>query len=541
MGKRKSNEQFQREFAQVGTPIDLLSPYVGSTTKIACRCRACGYEWNAVPSVLLRGGGCNKCADKVRSAKRTKTHEQFVSELAAKNPSVEIVGRYAGIKNRIAARCRECGHEWEPVADNLMQGRGCPECGGTRQRTPEEFAALMAQMHPSITCLSPYTRARDRVDCVCGACGYEWSPQAASLISGKGCPSCAGNAKKTNEQFLLDLKQANPDVIPLERYIHSTAPIRVQCAKCGHVWSATPNNLLRLHRCPSCVKAGTSFMEQCLLAGLRMAFGQDAVLSRDRSAIGRELDIFIPEKRVAIEPGSWAWHSGKLARDGAKRKACLKCRIRLITIYDSYPPDEPAPFDADCWTYSIDLGSEEDHGTLRAVLSRIIEELGSGFEVSDSDWFRIEEIAAGKSARRDTERFIAELAEINPGVEVLGQYRKVHEKIAVRCRKCGGEWSPGPNQLLRGQGCPYCTGKKALGGVNDLATLRPDLIPFWDGDKNTGLEPTGIGIGSYKRVWWRCPDCGRGWSGGVRDMCRKAHPCSSCKSRLKPREVNSGI
>lgn len=536
MGKRKTNEQFQEEFARVGTPIDLLSPYVNSTTKIACRCRMCGYEWEAVPPSLLRGSGCNKCADKTRSAKRTKTHEQFVKELAIKNPSVEIVGAYIGIKSRISARCRKCGHEWDPIADNLLQGNGCPECGGTRQRTPEEFVSLMAEMHPRITCLSPYTRAADKVDCRCEECGYEWSPQASSLISGKGCPSCAGNAKKTNEQFLLELKIVNPDVIPLEPYIHSTAPIKVECSRCGHIWAATPNNLLRLHRCPSCMKAGTSFMEQCLLVGLRMAFGAKAVLSRDRSAIKRELDIYIPSIKTAIEPGSWAWHSDKLSKDAAKREACHDAGIRIITIYDYYPIGELPPFDFDCWVYPYDLGSEEGHPTLRSLLIRLLDEFDTDFELSESDWKRIELKASKRSSRRDTYQFIEELAAINPDIEVLGQYRKIHEKIEVRCRKCGGEWFPEPNALLRGQGCPYCAGKRVRSGVNDLATLRSDLIPFWDYEMNKNLDAANVGLGSSKRVWWKCPDCNSRWRGAIADVCRKKHPCSFCKSRMKPSE-----
>ena len=531
MGRRKTNEQFQKQFAAVGSPIELLSPYIDSKTKIKCRCKQCGYEWEAIPPSLLRGSGCNKCADKVRSAKRTKTQSQFIFELGQRNPSVEVIGKYRGIKERISVRCRACGHEWDPIADNLMQGNACPECGGTRQKTSEEFAELVNELHPNISLLEPYTRMHGRIKCRCGKCGYEWSPQASSLASGRGCPSCAGNAKKTNEEFLADLEKANPDVIPLEPYIHSTAPILVQCAKCGHTWTATPNNLLRLHRCPSCMKAGTSFLEQCLLAALRMRLGDDAVVSRDHRAIGKELDIYIPSMHLAVEPGSWAWHFNKLSRDNAKREACRAAGIRAITIYDYYPADEPAPFDSDCWTYEIDLGSEEGHATLRSLINRLFEEVEIDLALSDSDWATIEKTATRKSRRRDTERFKTELAEVNPNIEVLGEYRKVHVKIEVRCLKCHGEWSAEPNSLLRGEGCPYCAGKRALPGLNDLATKRPDILEFWDSEANNMLDPSTIGVGSHKRVWWKCPDCGSTWTGVIRDMCRKKNPCSMCKGR----------
>ena len=32
----------------------------------------------------------------------------------------------------------------------------------------------------------------------------------------------------------------------------------------------------------------------------------------------------------------------------------------------------------------------------------------------------------------------------------------------------------------RGQGCPYCSGKKVLAGFNDIATVCPELLVDWD-------------------------------------------------------------
>lgn len=34
-------------------------------------------------------------------------------------------------------------------------------------------------------------------------------------------------------------------------------------------------------------------------------------------------------------------------------------------------------------------------------------------------------------------------------------------------------------------GCPYCTGQKVRKGINDFATLYPDLLKEWDWDKNS--------------------------------------------------------
>lgn len=41
--------------------IELLEDYKGNKIKIKCKCRKCGYEWEATPNKLLQGRGCPKC------------------------------------------------------------------------------------------------------------------------------------------------------------------------------------------------------------------------------------------------------------------------------------------------------------------------------------------------------------------------------------------------------------------------------------------------------------------------------------------------
>jgi hypothetical protein len=46
------------------------------------------------------------------------------------------------------------------------------------------------------------------------------------------------------------------------------------------------------------------------------------------------------------------------------------------------------------------------------------------------------------------------------------------------CSK-GHEWQAKiRSRSARAQGCPYCSGRYAIKGENDLATLRPDLIKY---------------------------------------------------------------
>ena len=67
----------------------------------------------------------------------------------------------------------------------------------------------------------------------------------------------------------------------------------------------------------------------------------------------------------------------------------------------------------------------------------------------------------------------------------------------------------------QGQGCPYCAGKKALQGFNDLESKYPEIAKEWDYEKNAPLLPSEVTYGSQKKVWWKCPVCGHEWLASI--------------------------
>lgn len=62
-------------------------------------------------------------------------------------------------------------------------------------------------------------------------------------------------------------------------------------------------------------------MEQFIYNSLNIAAEGVEVFSRDKTVMGQELDIYIPEKNYAIEPGAWFWHQTKVERDREKEES----------------------------------------------------------------------------------------------------------------------------------------------------------------------------------------------------------------------------
>ena len=78
-----------------------------------------------------------------------------------------------------------------------------------------------------------------------------------------------------------------------------------------------------------------------------------------------------------------------------------------------------------------------------------------------------------------------------------------------------------------GQGCPYCAGRRAWAGENDLVTTRPDVLWLWDFEKNTDITPEEVSENSHKKVWWKC-EKGHSWQGRVQSVTSTKDGSTGC-------------
>lgn len=140
------------------------------------------------------------------------------------------------------------------------------------------------------------------------------------------------------------------------------------------------------------------------------------------------------------------------------------------------------------------------------------------------------------SRKKTDEEFKKEIEEIYGNrLTILSNYKGSHEKILTQCNICTSIWEPTPTHLLtRDKGCPYCAGKKVLVGFNDLKTKRPDLAAEWDYEKNEGLIPEDVTIGTHKRAWWICSKCNNSYDAKISNR-NTGYGCPYCEN-LKIKE-----
>jgi len=78
-----------------------------------------------------------------------------------------------------------------------------------------------------------------------------------------------------------------------------------------------------------------------------------------------------------------------------------------------------------------------------------------------------------------------------------------HEPIWWQCEN-GHEWQTEIYARTRGSECPYCIGRLAIKGENDLQTTHPKLAEEWHPTKNVGKSPEDYMANSKEEIWWKC-------------------------------------
>lgn len=136
------------------------------------------------------------------------------------------------------------------------------------------------------------------------------------------------NLKKYTNLKLLDSK---------EEYINNSEHL-YHCNSCNIDFKSKGINIQTV-RCPNCINNTFSEEEKNLVKYIK-TFYQGTIIENDRNILKpKELDIYIPEKKLAIEFNGTYWHSNELINDRFyhqnKSLSCKEKGIRLIHIFEN--------------------------------------------------------------------------------------------------------------------------------------------------------------------------------------------------------------
>jgi hypothetical protein len=158
------------------------------------------------------------------------------------------VSDYVNIDTSMRWGCHDCGYEWETSFGNIKRGSRCAKCAGNIRLTNEEVDRRIANR--SIQRISEYVNRESVMQWKCLDCNSFFPAKFGNIHSGKGCPSCAGNKKKCNEE--VDRIIAHRPLCRLGDYDGKDNPVSWRCNMCNHVWEATFRNINQGKGCPKC-------------------------------------------------------------------------------------------------------------------------------------------------------------------------------------------------------------------------------------------------------------------------------------------------
>ena len=546
----KNNKELMSKYIyEKNKDYDLNKLTLGSSEKVWWKCIK-GHEWQARISHIANGVGCPYCSGHRAIPGETDlftTHPNFKKEWNyTKNVNLDPEKLKAGSNKKVWWKCDK-GHEWEALINDRTSKKGCPYCSGHRVLIGYND---LATIKPDIAKEWNYKKNGNLkpTDVTSGSnrkvwwkCkqGHQWESKISNrVILSRRCPYCS------NQRILKgynDLATINPE---LSKEWHPTKneglkPTNVSpssgkkywwIGKCKHEWQASIAHRANGTGCPICFKGiQTSFPEQAIYFYLKQIYPDSINSFKDIFNNGMELDIYIPSLKLGIEYDGMAYHKSQKALEKERNKydICKQNNIKLIRIKENNSHTNSDS--CDILLYS--KYNNANYNDLDNAIKQLSQYINIPTDIDcKRDKLQIQEQYLQFLKSKSLEMINPKLASewhptkngrLTPAMFSIGS----SQKVWWQCKN-GHEWQQSIAVRNKGIGCSKCSGKRAIKGENDLATLKPELVREWNYKKNGNLKPEDFKCGSSKKIWW-IGKCGHEYKQIISSRCNGAR-CPIC-------------
>lgn len=453
------------------TPRNLLP---NSNKKVWWKCSK-GHEWQATVNHRNNGRGCPACSGNI--VLKGENDLQTISPTLAKEWNYEKNGNTKpehfteSSSKKVWWKCSK-GHEWQATINHRNNGRGCPICNSERNTSLPEYAILYYLKKHGLEVIHSYREM-----------GYEldiYIPSKKVAIEYDGYLWHKNKAK-------IDLKKnqkCKKDGIKLYR-IREGLP-SLNDSSIDFIVQKGQKNLSEILK-----RVLSEIIELCIdidlerdsiaIANLREYTEKESSLLLSNPNLAKEWNC---EKNGNLKPEHFTKNSGK--------KVWWKCSEghEWQATIDHRNKGRGCPY---CSSRKV-LKGYNDLETVNPTLAK--------------DWHY----------------------DKNNGLTPADVMPNSNKKVWWKCSE-GHEWQARIIERNRGNSCPYCSGRYAVKGENDLQTVNPSLAKEWNYEKNDGLTPMEVMPNSGKKVWWKCSE-GHEWQARVADR-NKGRGCPICRKNKK--------
>lgn len=128
--------------------------------------------------------------------KNSKNYKQYIEELKVVNPNIIAINRYIGANIPILHKCLIDEYEWYAKPANILSGKGCPKCANNIKRSRERYINEVSLINPNIDVLEKYINVKTPIFHKCKIHNITWKTSPLSILQGCGCIEC-GKEKQT--------------------------------------------------------------------------------------------------------------------------------------------------------------------------------------------------------------------------------------------------------------------------------------------------------------------------------------------------------
>ncbi len=136
--------------------------------------------------------------------------------------------------------------------------------------------------------------------------------------------------------------------------------------------------------------------------------------------------------------------------------------------------------------------------------------------------------------RKTHSDFVAELANINQDIKVIGKYINHKTKIECSCNVCKNIWFSTPDILLSGHGCPKCANKKIITNL----TKSKDLYIKELHDSHHSITLIDNFVNMSTPSIHKCNKCNYSWSMKPSKIYYSGEICPVCNNSIVKQGIN---
>jgi hypothetical protein len=315
--------------------------YTGAFGKITITCPEHGDFVQTARDHQRRG--CSKCNGGV--VYNTKEFIQKAKDAHGEKYNYDKVV-YRNRDTEVIIACPEHGEFYQTPRCHLLSVYGCSSCAPNKSLSFDEFVERSTKAHEiqyDYSCVN-WENTKTPVEIICHKHGmFEQTPEVH--MNGHGCKPCAferisNNSTNSFEWFMEIANRLHDNRYSYDEnsYTNTNGKVDINCSRHGKFTQRVDGHLYANAGCPSCAHI-RSKAEDEIKAWIESVYSGEVQQGNREILCPKELDIVLPDIKLAIEYCGLRWHSEVFG--GKSKKYHLdkftKCKERgytLITIFE---------------------------------------------------------------------------------------------------------------------------------------------------------------------------------------------------------------